>query len=374
MNLVARQFDDFDPHSRQASKSGFTTTRSETLFTGAADDSYDFLDDEEKHRHDHRRAPLWIHYQGFANWLKKQSFIKFKKRKDVKKYRQIWEHMLGIKLIRAWTKREVTHRNLIGPFPSSLPFIDIQKIGSRDIVKASLLRLSIVQNRIFKFDVDIEKKTHRSRRSVDLEQDTAEQAGVSANELISGQSLFNRALNKDVLRIVATILFDKALANNVLEELIQNPRFSMCGHYGKAIADTIAKEMNLKGGQDSQPSPTNQVSQVSPSPQSSTPVQQFSIRSTSPPKAKPKTKGSLYSPEFASPSPQWAAPKFQETQSPSLSPKMVVPKHKGHSDSVVYHAEELVSHTKNFSEIGYGDDEQESVSDDDGQGGGGFNG
>merc|ERR1712190_458007 len=117
----------------------------------------------------------------------------------------------------------------------------------------------------------------------------------------------------------------------------------MCGDYGKAIADTIAKEMSLEK-QDIQPSPTAN-NQVSPSPQGSTPVQQFSIRSSSPPKdkTKPKAKGSLYSPEYASPSPQWAAPKHQDPASPSMSPNFV-PKHKGHSDSVVYHESDLVSH------------------------------
>ena len=121
INETARRFDDWDVHSRQVSKSGFTTTRSETLFTGAAEDSYDIYpsdhdhDDEKHSRHDHhRRAPLWIHYQGFANWLRKQSFIKFKKRKDEEKYKQIWEHMLGIKLIRSWTRQRITERNLIG--------------------------------------------------------------------------------------------------------------------------------------------------------------------------------------------------------------------------------------------------------------------
>merc|ERR1712154_173188 len=35
------------------------------------------------------------------------------------------------------------------------------------------------------------------------------------------------------------------LANNVLEELLHNPRFSMYGIHAKNIADTIFKEMNL---------------------------------------------------------------------------------------------------------------------------------
>ena len=120
LNDLARQHNDLlDPHSRQVSKSGFTTTRSEPLFTGAAEDVYPLgqdHDDEKHARHNdhHRRGPLWIHYKGFANWLRKQSFIKFKKRKDEEKYKQIWEHMLGIKLIKKWDKGGITKRNLIG--------------------------------------------------------------------------------------------------------------------------------------------------------------------------------------------------------------------------------------------------------------------
>jgi len=429
---IAQSYDDFDPHSRQVSKSGFTTTRSETLFTGAAEDVYGLGhdgDDEKHSRHDHhRRGPLWIHYQGFANWLKGQSFIKFKKRKDEEKYKQIWEHMLGIKLIRKWTKQQITLRNLIGPFPSSTPYIDIQKAGSREIVKASLLRQSIVQNRIFKFEVDLDETTKhsRSRRSVDMDNEEDPSSAIdaiSANELITEKNLFNRVQNKDVLRIVATILFDKTLAGNVLEELIQNPRFSMCGTSGKLLAKALEKEFQMEAmdamNHRTSPSPQHVV-QREEAAAAVTPLSQFQIPSPSAGSPQSRLKGSskspaggVYSPqhgdtsEFSnsfqyksnsassgttmSPSPhqqgytQGHDSRYgtsshsshaqyhqninhhdhlqHDVSSPSLSPNAVIPKHKGHSDSVVYHQGDL-QHHKNFSEIGYGDEEEEEYGDD----------
>jgi len=401
---IAKKYDDWDVHSRKVSKSGFTTTRSETLFTGAAEDTYGLYDqehnhDDEKHsRFDSRRGPLWIHYQGFANWLRKQSFIKFKKRKDEKKYKLIWEYMLGLKLIKSWNSKQITRRQLIGPFSSKRPYIDISKIGTKEIVKASLLRLSIVQNRIFKFDIDLDEKasTHsRSRRSVDMENEDDPMVPVeqiTANDLIQGKDLFNRVQNKDVLRIVATILFKRDLANNVLEELIQNPRFSMCGDYGKKIVDTLAKEMNLGMNREAVPGSSQRASNQQPLPSPSPreePVAQFALRSVSPPKGqRAKSPGTLYSPQYASPqsdghtdfsrksntahSSSIASPSpgyhgyghhgDHQMSSPSLSPNAGgIPKHKGHSDSVVYHGGDVGAvhgdHHKNvLSQIGYGDD------------------
>merc|ERR1719334_1409760 len=157
-------------------------------------------------------------------------------------------------------------------FPSSTPYIDIQKAGSREIVKASLLRQSIVQNRIFKFEVDLDETTKhsRSRRSVDMD-----------NEVITEKNLFNRVQNKDVLRIVATILFDKTLAGNVLEELIQNPRFSMCGTSGKLLAKALEKEFQMEAmdAMNHRTSPSPQHVQREEA--AVTPLSQFQIPSPS---------------------------------------------------------------------------------------------
>jgi len=249
---------------------------------------------------------------------------------------------------------------------------------------------------------------------MDNEEDQGPDDAITANELITEKNLFNRVQNKDVLRIVATILFDKGLANNVLEELIQNPRFSMCGDYGKSIAKQLMKEfpkelkdMNFQHDAHSvQSTPTQRVqSNGHRHPQSvprEEPVAQFPL--PSPSGTRSKGSGSargqvqtanVYSPQFTSPptndhsdyssypykssgstmspSPQHhgyhhhhhLAQQGDAISSPSLSPNEVIPKHKGHSDSVVYHDSSL--HHKNFSEIGYGDDhdgdEEESHSD-----------
>ena len=106
-------------HMSSNSKTGFTTTRSETLFTGAAEEQYDNFYASDNEMDDEKnggtmKAPQWIHYRGFAHWLKKQSFIKFKKRNDQEKYRKIWNTMLGLNLINAWEKGKVKSRNIIG--------------------------------------------------------------------------------------------------------------------------------------------------------------------------------------------------------------------------------------------------------------------
>eukprot|EP01083_Nonionella_stella_P284875 969761_1 len=247
--------------NKKNEKSGFTTQRSETLFTGAAEEQYDgFYNsdnemDDEKTPQQSSSIPQWIHYKGFAHWLKKQSFIKFKKRNDVEKYKKIWNTILGLNVINLWEKGKIKPMNIIGRYGTSQPYIAIHKCGTKEIVKASLLRLSVTQNRIFKFNIDVEDDSidstniNRSgaRRSIDMDNEQEYNSGykLSANELIQGRNLFDQVTNKDVLRIVATMLWDTNLANNVLEELLHNPRFSMYGIHAKNIADTIAKEMNL---------------------------------------------------------------------------------------------------------------------------------
>jgi len=295
MHALSLKFDDPD-YDRRNSKSGFTTTRSETLFTGAAEDlGYDLhpSDDEKGHAssslrpppHGHgqtsRPAPRWLHYRGFAHWLKKQSFVKFKRRNDQKKFEAIWRAMLALKFTDAWTRGRITNANIIGAHSKSAssracPVLDIwSKCGSRQCVKASLLRLSITTNRIFKFDLDVEtpgpkrsaanlRSKTRARGSVDLDEDdenlraaqsgngqsASASASASAKAAVSGRDLFDSVSNKDVLRVCATMLWDKGLADNVLQEFMQNPRFSMCGNYGNKLAAQIQSEMGSAGGEE----------------------------------------------------------------------------------------------------------------------------
>eukprot|EP00484_Ammonia_sp_Unknown_P002399 CAMPEP_0197073870 /NCGR_PEP_ID=MMETSP1384-20130603/210819_1 /TAXON_ID=29189 /ORGANISM="Ammonia sp." /LENGTH=633 /DNA_ID=CAMNT_0042512711 /DNA_START=113 /DNA_END=2014 /DNA_ORIENTATION=+ len=260
---LSRLYDDGQNDGRRGSKTGFTTQRSETLFTGAAvelnDNNYygsdNEMDDEKTPRYG-LKAPQWIHYRGFAHWLRKQSFIKFNKRNDQEKYRKIWNNLLGLHFINQWEKGKIKPRNIIGPYGSSKPYIGIYQAGTKDIVKASLLRLSMTQNRIFRFKMEREdsakgaQQRSRARRSIDMDNDEDAEPEMSstpltANQFMHGLNLFNQVTNKDTLRIVATMLWDTSLANSVLEELLHNPRFSMYGIHAKNIADTIAKEMNL---------------------------------------------------------------------------------------------------------------------------------
>lgn len=304
MRALSAKFDDL-PSNRHAEKSGFTTTRSETLFTGAAEERYDYdlhASDDEKsaasghanlslrppaaHGHGHAppAAPTWLHYRGFAHWLKKQSFVKFKKRNDHKKYEAIWRTILALKFTDAWARGRISHSNIIGTDSrathSPCPVLDISKCGSRQIVKAALLRLSVTTNRIFKFDVEpraapesartsstasaSKRSKTRTRGSVDMDEDdealraaqarsrgqgqsqseqSRRSSQPSANEVMLGRDLFDEVTNKDVLRIVATMLWDKGLADNVLQEFMQNPRFSMCGTYGQRLANQLRQEM-----------------------------------------------------------------------------------------------------------------------------------
>jgi len=305
MHALSLKFDDPE-YDRRVSKSGFTTTRSETLFTGAAEERYDYdlhpSDDEKSGHANHsslrppahghgqttRPAPRWLHYRGFAHWLKKQSFVRFKRRNDQKKFEAIWRAMLALKFTDGWTRGRITNANIIGARArsasksnsksskakrGSVPVLDIySKCGSRQCVKASLLRLSITNNRIFKFDLDVQtpaqshrnestaRSKTRARGSIDMDEDdealkAAQSSQTSpsksgANVLVSGRDLFDSVSNKDVLRVVATMLWDKGLADNVLQEFMQNPRFSMCGNYGNKLAAQIRQEMG-DGDEDS---------------------------------------------------------------------------------------------------------------------------
>eukprot|EP00485_Elphidium_margaritaceum_P006885 CAMPEP_0202699612 /NCGR_PEP_ID=MMETSP1385-20130828/12838_1 /ASSEMBLY_ACC=CAM_ASM_000861 /TAXON_ID=933848 /ORGANISM="Elphidium margaritaceum" /LENGTH=574 /DNA_ID=CAMNT_0049356591 /DNA_START=94 /DNA_END=1818 /DNA_ORIENTATION=- len=285
MAQIARRFEDTgfnnsnnhnnnrSNNKRRISKSGFTTTRSETLFTGAAEEHVDHLiaerdlEEDEKHDDPHNddddddASPHWIHYKGFRQWLKKQSFIKFVKRNDEEKYRKIWNNLLALHFIQAWDKGKIKHKNIVGSYGTSTPYNDIHKCGNKDVVKSSLLRMSMTQNRIFRFKIEKETKTesgHRARGSIDMDREeknkrnTASAAAANnANLFLQGRSLFDEVTNKDTLRIVATLLWEKDLANNVLEELLHNPRFSMYGIHAKNIADKIAKEFNLDAQQRS---------------------------------------------------------------------------------------------------------------------------
>eukprot|EP01084_Bolivina_argentea_P307348 531202_1 len=308
---LSRVFDDLgDPAKRE--KSGFTTQRSETLFTGAAEEQYpkfygsdNEMDEKQPSSHHQQAAPRWITYRGFAHWLKKQSFIKFKRRNDQEKYKKIWNTVLGLKMIYQWDKGIITPDNIIGRYGTTQPYIAIHKCGTKEIVKASLLRLSITQNRIFKFNVDASDVSNartkysrsRARGSVDLDNDEeqleayANGLQLNANQLIQGRNLFDQVQNKDVLRIVATMLWNKDLANNVLEELLHNPRFSMYGIHAKNIADTIAKEMNLQtmSSYDTEQTPMDDRKDAHQ------PVEQFAIPSKpKPPQQRPPNTGNVY--------------------------------------------------------------------------------
>lgn len=140
--------------------------------------------------------------------------------------------------------------------PHSRPYINITKCGTKEIVKASLFRLSLTQNRIFSFDIDARftsssssssSSKYKHRKSIDMNEDLAQfsvQPDMNANELLKGQSLFNKIKNKDVLRVVCTVLWDSSLANNVLEEFLQAPRFSMFGIHAQKIAKEVVDEFD----------------------------------------------------------------------------------------------------------------------------------
>eukprot|EP00486_Rosalina_sp_Unknown_P000703 CAMPEP_0201571506 /NCGR_PEP_ID=MMETSP0190_2-20130828/14313_1 /ASSEMBLY_ACC=CAM_ASM_000263 /TAXON_ID=37353 /ORGANISM="Rosalina sp." /LENGTH=655 /DNA_ID=CAMNT_0047996241 /DNA_START=79 /DNA_END=2046 /DNA_ORIENTATION=- len=261
--LSAKYGDQPSSNKKRASKTGFTTQRSETVFTGAEEERYgDFYgpeddDDDEKtprngRGHGSMKPPQWIHYKGFAHWLRKQSFIKFKKRNDQEKYRKIWNTITALNFINSWDRTKIKPKNIIGPYGTSQPYIAIHRCGSTDIVKASLLRLSMTQNRIFRFNIKKEedkrsKSRTRARGSIDMDNEDEYSSGyeLSANELIQGRNLFNEVQNKDALRIVATMLWESDLANAVLEELLHNARYSMFGIHAKNMVAQLHQEMNL---------------------------------------------------------------------------------------------------------------------------------
>ena len=118
---LSKLFDDI-PANKRISTTGFTATRSETIFTGAEEEQYanfygsdNEVDDEKTPRNGNgMKPPQWIHYRGFAHWLKKQSFIKFKKRNDQEKYRKIWNTIIGLNLINGWEKGRIKPQNIIG--------------------------------------------------------------------------------------------------------------------------------------------------------------------------------------------------------------------------------------------------------------------
>ena len=121
IHRLSQQFDEPTNTNKRHSKTGFTTQRSETVFTGAEEERYgDFYgpedeDDEKTPRgHGSMKPPQWIHYKGFAHWLRKQSFIKFKKRNDQEKYRRIWNTIIALNFINAWDKKKIKPRNIIG--------------------------------------------------------------------------------------------------------------------------------------------------------------------------------------------------------------------------------------------------------------------